>query len=145
MNIQVQHQLPLKAQIVYPGRTYLDQHYQQLLDTDSHHSIPQRLKQAAKLRGHWLQQQGLEPGTQRSRMALDQLEREMLARKVSQQSGLPFHPLANGEGFNGKVVDVVTTPSQRSYVVVGDSKAFAMVPWEADRQYQRNRIEFAAL
>lgn len=139
INIQVQHQLPLKAQVAYPGRTYLDQYYQQLIETDNHHSIPQRLKQAARLRGHWLQQQGLAPGKQSTRVALDNMEWAAIARKVSQRNGLRFHPLAAGQGFNGKVLEVVSTPSQRSYVLVGDSKEFAMVPWEQNKQKYRGQ------
>ncbi len=135
--VQVQHQLPLKAQIVYPGRTYLDQHYHALLNTENPHSIPQRLKQAAKLRSHWLQQQGLEPGTQDSRLALDGMEREALARKVSQQNDLSYRVLARNESFNGKVLQVHATPSQRTYVLVANSREFAMVPWQKERDQQR--------
>lgn len=138
-SLKVEHQLPLKAQIVYPGRTYLDQHHHRLINAENHHSIPQRLKQAARLRGHWLQQQGLEPGTQATRLALDNLEREAVARKVSQQNGLAHHSLTAGESFNGKVLKLHTTPSQRTYVLVSDSKEFAMVPWQKDQDQQRGK------
>ncbi len=138
---QAQHPLTLPKQIRYAGRTYLDQHYHALVGEEKVNATSRQLKVAALTRGQWLQQQGLEPGTQASRLALDERERQTTAKKLGQRSGLAFHALQRGESFRGEGLGVVSLPSGRRYSVVGNSKEFAMVPWqpERDREQQKQR------
>ena len=98
-----------------------------------------QLRQAAIARGQWLQQQGMDPGTQASRLALDALERQAVAKKLGQRSGLSFQTLQRGESFRGEGLGVVSLPSGRRYSVVGNSKEFAMVPWQQEREKEQQK------
>lgn len=127
-----QHQLPIDTQVTYRGRTWLDEHYHALVEDGRPQGVAIKLRNAAALRAQWLTGQGLEAGTQASRSALDDMERQTLAAQVRQKTGLPFRPLAAGESMQGKVLGVVDVPSNRRYAVVANSKEFSMVPWKQE-------------
>lgn len=127
-----QHQLPIDNQVTYRGRTWLDEHYHELVEDGRPQGVAVKLRNAAVLRAQWLAGQGLEAGTQASRLALDTMERQTLAAQVKQKTGLPFRSLAVGESLQGKVLGVVDTPSNRRYALVANSKEFSMVPWKQE-------------
>lgn len=127
-----QHQLPIDKQVTYRGRTWLDDHYHGLVEDSRPQGVAVKLRNAALLRAQWLAGQGLEAGTQVSRLALDDMERQTLAVQAKQKTGLPFRPLAAGESMQGKVLGVVDTPSNRRYVLLANSKEFSMVPWKQE-------------
>ncbi len=127
--LTAQHQLPLDSQATYRGRTWLDENYHVLMEDDRQHGVATKLRNAAALRAQWLAGQGMDAGTQTSRSALDNMERQTLAAQVTQKTGLPFRPLAAGESMQGNVLGVIRVPSNRRYALVANSKEFSMVPW----------------
>lgn len=134
-----QHHQELAAQTRYPGRSWLDEHYHELTNDERPFGVNVRLRAAAQARARWLQSQGLEPGTQASRMALDEMERKAVANRVGQQTGLAFRPLGRGESLQGELLGVMETPSLRRYAVVANSKEFALVPWKKDSNLQKGK------
>lgn len=136
---RLQHHQELKAQTTYPGRSWLDEHYHALTDDERPFGVNVRLRAAAQARARWLQTQGLEPGTQASRMALDEMERKAVASRVGQQTGLAFRPLGRGESLQGELMGVMETPSLRRYAVVANSKEFSLVPWKKDSTLQKGK------
>ena len=137
--IRLQHQQELAAQIRYPGRSWLDEHYHALREDERPFGVNVRLRKAAEARARWLQTQGLEAGTQASRMALDGMERKAVASRVGQQTGLAFRPLGRGESLQGELLGMMETPSLRRYAVVGNSKEFSLVPWKKDASWQKGQ------
>lgn len=131
------HQLPIDSQVTYRGRTWLDEHFHELRDDGQPFGVMGKLRSAALLRAQWLQEQGLEAGTQASRSALDEMERQTVAAQVQQKTGLAFRPLAQGESMQGKVLGMVDAPSTRRYALVANSKEFSMVPWKKDAPPQK--------
>lgn len=138
---QLEHQLPVKQQTNYAGPTWLDQQYFALQDTARTDGVSQQLKQAAQARGAWLHAQGLEPGVQATRSALREKERQQLAKQLSQQTGLQAKSLAKGERWSGRVMEVVTTLSQRHFVAVRNDqrRQFALVPIREGQTLQRDQ------
>lgn len=128
--IRKQHQLSLDEQIKYQGCTYLDDHYHELSENHEPNGISNKFRKTVQLRAQWLQEQGLEAGTQASRNVLDEMERKSLAGDVSEKTGLSFKTLAKGDSLQGKYIGVIATKSVRRYAVVANEKEFSMVPWK---------------
>ena len=129
--ISLKHTLQLQEQINYQGRTYLDDYYYEITNSTHTDGVTTKLKNSARLRAQWLQEQGLDVGTQSSKNALDAMERNTLADAIQSKTGLSFNALSKGKSFQGKTIGVIATKSVRRYVLIANEKEFSMVPWKS--------------
>lgn len=137
---QLQHRQTLSKQVTYHGRSWLDEHYNELIADERLLAIPMRLRIAAQARAQWLKQQGLQAGTRACLAVLDAQERLMLAQQVTQCTGLRFHSLGRGESWQGELLGGLDTPSLQHYVMVKSQQEFAMLAWQERQSLRKGQF-----
>ena len=103
-----------------------------------------RLHEARRLRLGFLRREGLLEdgqdllsGEVRQRMRLEELRRS--AAGETSRSGRAYAALETGERFES-VFERTTDLAQWRMAIIGNEKAFALVPWRPDLERQRGRF-----
>ncbi len=128
----------MEAQIEARAETWLDQ-----VSPTEIGEGEKRLHEARLLRLGFLRREGLLVDEQdrlseevRRRMRLEELRRA--AAGETNQSGRKYAALETGERFEG-VFERTADLAQGRMAIIGNEKAFAMVPWRPDLERQRGR------
>lgn len=123
------HQLTLKEQVHYWGRTYLDEQYDVIAQSDHSDGVSRIYQSAVTQRKLWLEKKGLKAGERVACNVLDLVEMKKLAESVARKSGLAFKALTEGESLKGQCIGTISTQSLDRYVVVADEAQFTLVRW----------------
>ena len=134
-SLSVRSWLSLEQQIEREGVTWLDD--------VAGGAQGKRLVGARQARLDWLRQQGWlapdeETPGEEVRSRLLRREREMAAVRITKASGRVEVALQTGETISGRYERAVSLGSGR-FAVIGNAKAFALVPWRAEIERHRGR------
>jgi len=138
VKIEVRSWMAMEAQIEARAETWLDQVRETGIDDRE-----LRLIEARRLRLAFLRREGLlEDGQDglsdaaRERLRLSELRRASAGEQ--NRSGRAFAVLETGERFEGAFERTIDL-AQGRMAIIGNEKAFAMVPWRPDLERQRGR------
>ncbi|WP_158085630.1 DUF3363 domain-containing protein [Henriciella aquimarina] len=135
VSLSVRSWLSLEEQIRREGVTWLDD----VADGTQ----GKRLIAARQARLAWLQQQGWLASDQvtlgaEARSRLCRREQDIAVARIAKASGRSEVTLQTGEAISGRYEQALSLGSGR-FVVIGNAKAFALVPWRAEIERHRGR------
>lgn len=138
ISVRVKSWMSIEAQIEAHAETWLDQ-----MQSDNVVAVDSRLSDARKQRQLFLRREGiLSVETDRlsmeARKTLKKKELLKAGEAESARSNLAYKALAAGESFEGKYERTLDL-AQGRMAIIGNQKAFALVPWRPDLERGRGR------
>mgnify|MGYP003671266797 FL=1 len=135
VHVQVRSWIALNDQIERHGLTWLDEHGGEIASG--------RIATARQARLKWLREQGLLRGgevdlTSDARAELAKLEKSRAEARLTAQTGRQAVQLQAGNMFDGRFEGAVDLGNRR-LALIGNAKAFALVPWRPEIERHRGR------